>query len=381
MPSIQVPFARPYFDQEEKDRVLATIESGWVSQGAQVEEFEHLVASFVGAREAVATNSCTTALVMALRLSGIGEGDSVICPSFTCMATANSILAVGARPILAEIEAETFNLDPEDAGARIGSGTKAILGVDQLGLPANWNALAALAERHQLVLIEDAGCALGAEYRGKRVGQLGWPTAFSFHPRKIVATGEGGMLVLDDTAMASRARAFRSHGASVSDVERHKAGGALVAEYPEAGCNFRMTDLQGSLGVAQMKKLAWFRGERERQARRYNEALAEIEEVKIPTVPPFATHAYQSYLVRLQPACKRNRDELMGELIARGVACRHGIAPLHLEPYFRRTDPGRRLPISERVSQTSLFLPIFPGLTEAQQEHVIESLRRALVRG
>lgn len=373
-----VPFARPWYGPEEEELVGRVIRSGWVSQGHQVEAFEQAVASSVGAAHAVATNSCTTALILALRLQGIGPGDEVICPTFTCMATANAICAVHAKPVFVDIDPRTYNLDPALVAAALGPATRAILGVDQIGLPAAWNELAELARRHGLALIEDGACALGAEYQGKKVGGLGWPTTFSFHPRKIIATGEGGMLMLNEAELAERARRLRSHGAGVSDLVRHQSGGSINTDYPEPGYNFRMTDLQGALGVIQAHRLEWFVAERRRQARIYDQALAGLEQVETPWTPPGCQPAYQSYLVRLRPECAVSRDEVVRILVAHGVACRSGIEPLHLGPYFRAIYLGLCLPEAEKAARETLFLPIFPGLEEAQQQLVIEVFSRAV---
>ncbi len=374
-----VPFARPFYGPEEEALVARVIRSGWVSQGEQVERFERRVATFAGAAEAVATNAATTALILALRTQGVGPGDDVICPSFTCMATANAIIALHARPVFVDIDPRTYNLDVAHVAAAVTPRTRAILGVDQIGLPADWNALADLARRYGVALVEDAACALGAEYHGRRVGGLGWPTVFSFHPRKIVSTGEGGMVLFADAAHAERARRLRSHGAAISDRVRHQSGGSVDTDYPEPGYNFRLTDLQGALGAVQMERLEWLLAERRRQARLYDEALGGLEPLETPWTPPGCRPAYQSYLLRLRPACRWRPAELVRQLVAHGIACRTGIEPLHLGPYFRQRQPGLHLPQSERAARTTLFLPIFPGLTEAQQTYVIETLTR-LVR-
>jgi perosamine synthetase len=215
---MEIPLARPYTDEAEVAAAAAAIRSGWVSQGGRAAEFEGMVAEYVGARFAIATNSCTSALHLSLYLQGVGAGDEVICPSFTCFATANAIRHVGALPVFVEIEPKTFNLDPSAVALAVSSKTRAVMVVHQIGLAADMDPLREIAHQHGLVIVEDAATALGAEYKGKRVGSLGSPTAFSFHPRKIITTGEGGMLTTDDETIAERARIVRSHGASVSDL-------------------------------------------------------------------------------------------------------------------------------------------------------------------
>jgi dTDP-4-amino-4,6-dideoxygalactose transaminase len=378
---MRIPFAKPFFAEEEALRVADIVRSGWVSQGPQVAEFERLMADFCGAKEAVATSSCTSAMWLALLMAGVGHNDEVICPSFTCMATANALVQAGAIPVFADIDPRTFNLDPASVAAAITPRTRAIMGVDQIGLPAEWDALFELAAEYNLALVEDVACALGGEYKGKRTGQLGCPATFSFHPRKIIATGEGGMILLNDTAIADRARRFRSHGASVSDLVRHKAGGAIIAGYPEPGFNVRMTDMQGALGVMQMARLPWLLQERRRLARRYDLALSQLDDIQIPWAPPHALHAYQSYLIRIRRGCRVSRDDLMATLIANGVSCRHGIAPLHHEPAFRDKNLDLTLPVTEDAAQTTIFLPIFPGLSDREQDYVIDVIRSSLRNG
>ena len=253
--NMNIPLARPYTDDSEIEAVSAVIRSGWITQGRKVAEFEELVAEYVGARFAVVVNSCTSALHLSLHLQGVGPGDEVICPSFTCVATANAIRHTGAIPVFVEIDPLTFNLDPDAAAAAISPKTQAIMVVHQIGLAADMDALMQIATDHNLVVIEDAACALGGDYKHKRIGGLGNPTCFSFHPRKIITTGEGGMITTNDETLAKRARMFRAHGAAISDIDRHDALGLVVTPYNEVGYNYRMTDMQATIGIEQMKKL------------------------------------------------------------------------------------------------------------------------------
>jgi dTDP-4-amino-4,6-dideoxygalactose transaminase len=375
----QVPLLRPWLGEAEVEAAAEVIRSGWISQGPRVIEFENAVASFVGAKFAVATNAATSSLHLSLRLSGIGPGDKVICPSFTCMATANAIYHAGAEPAFVDIDVRTFNLDPAAVEAAIDPGVKAIMAVHQIGLPAEMDTLIAIARQHNLKIIEDAATSLGATYKGKRLGSLGSPTVFSFHPRKMITTGEGGMIVTDDEELAEKARQLRSAGASISDLVRHKARGVLVQQYFDYGYNYRMTDLQAAIGLVQMKKLPTMIEQRRTQAKVYDAAFAPMDEIEPPYVPEYATHAYTSYLIRLRPSAPLARDELLKEMAKRGVSCRAGIQPLHLEPFYRERFKGWHLPHTEEAARTTMFLPIFPGMTEAEQQRVITTLQHTLV--
>jgi perosamine synthetase len=376
-----IPLLRPWLGEEEAAAVREVILSGWISLGAKVAEFEHALAQYVGSSYGVATNACTTAIHLALRLSGVGVGDHVICPSFTCMATANAIHHAGAIPIFADIDPRTYNLAADAARQAVTPQTRAIMVVHQVGLPADIDAFRGLADEYGLVVVEDAATALGATYKGKQVGSLGSPTCFSFHPRKMITTGEGGMITTDDEGLAKKARILRSAGASISDLDRHKARGVLVQQYTDVGYNYRMTDMQAAMGLVQLRKLPSIVSQRADQAKRYDEALAEMEEIDTPYVPPYATHAYSSYLIRLTPRCKVGRDALLRGMASRGISCRVGIQPLHLEPVYRSIYPTLSLPVAEESARTTMFLPIFPGLTTRQQDLVVAAIKGILASG
>lgn len=373
-----VPLLRPWLADEEIAAVTEVLRSGWIAQGPKVAEFETAVARMVGARAAVATNSATTALHLMLAVAGIGAGDEVLLPSFTCMATANAVVMAGAEVRFADIERRSYNLDVHDTEARVGPRTRAVLLVDQIGLPADQDAFRELCRRHGLLLLEDAATAFGARYKGRMLGGTGLPTVFSFHPRKVITTGEGGMLLIDDEAMAERARALRSGGASVSDLVRHEAKGTILQAYEDAGFNYRMTDLQGAIGLVQLDRLGDIQRERRAQAEFYGRALAGFEEVETPSEPEWAQHAWSSYCVRVRRDAPVDAPTLVGRLAARGISCRHGIPPLHHEPYFRARMAGLVLPETEAAARETLFLPIFPGLTTEQQAFVVRTFSEAL---
>ena len=373
-----IPLTRPEFGAEEARAVADVLKSGWVVQGPRVAEFERLVASRVGASHGVATTSCTTALHLALLASGIRPGDEVICPSYSFIASANAVVYAGAVPVFAEIEDDTWNLDPSDVSRRVSLKTKAVLAVHQVGLAADLDRLRA-AVPDRVAIIEDAACAIGSSYKGRPVGSHGNVACLSFHARKTISIGEGGMLLTDDAAVADRARTLRSHGASVSDLDRHRAKGLVYEEYRELGYNYRMTDVHAAIGIEQMKRLDDLLARRRAAASRYDVAFCGSEQVQIPAQPSYAQHSYQSYAIRLRSRGGTERDDVMRELIDAGVTCRRGIPPIHLEPVYRSR--GRvSLPITEAVAAQSIFLPMYASLSESDQAFVIETLLRAISR-
>lgn len=375
----QIPLMRPWLGPEEAAAIQEVVASGWVSLGPKVAEFERQIATLVGAKHAVATNSATTALHLSMQVAGVKPGDEVILPSFTCMANANAVIMAGGVPSFADIEPGTYNLDPEDVERRITPQTRAIMMVDQIGMPADLNRFRALAARHGLILIDDAATAVGAKYQGTTVGGHGVVCCYSFHPRKVITTGEGGMLVTDDETWAERARVLRSAGASVSDFVRHQAKGSVLQQYFEAGYNYRMTDMQAAMGIVQLTKLPRILEQRRWQAAYYDQLLGGVEEIAAPFVPDYSEPAWSSYCVRVQPSSKVPAEEIVRRMSQQNVSCRHGIQPLHHEPYFAYRMGAIKLPESEAAARETLFLPIFPGLSEAQQRTVIEALKRSLV--
>jgi dTDP-4-amino-4,6-dideoxygalactose transaminase len=375
---MHIPITKPYFGEEEERAVVQVLRSGWVVQGPKVGEFERMVAEYVGARQAVATSSCTTALHLALMLRGIGEGDEVIVPSFTFIATANAVLYTGATPVFVDIDPQTYNIDPDCLEAAITPRTKAIMPVHQIGLAADMDRINPIAQRHGLAVIEDAAPALGAMYDSKKVGSLGNPTCFSFHPRKVITAGEGGMIVTDDDTLAERARILRAHGMSLSDLARHQAQSVVIEEYHDVGYNYRMSDLHAAVGIEQMKKLGFMLAQRERVAQLYNEAFADLEGVQLPFFSPAMPHSYQSYMIQLRPPMTKTREQVMQEMLEVGVATRRGVMAIHMEPYYHQRFPQVRLPVTETATRNTLILPNYATMTEAEQAYVIEHLRRAL---
>jgi perosamine synthetase len=369
---MEIPFHKPTLRGDEGDAVAQVIASGWLAQGPRVREFEAAFAARVGAAEAVATSNCTTALQLALHVSGVGPGDEVIVPSMSFIATANAVWQCGATPVFADVDPRTFNLDPESAERAVTTRTKAIMPVHQLGLPADMDAFLELADRRGLALVEDAACAIGASYRSRPIGSLGPLACFSLHPRKVITTGEGGVITLDDPELAARLRRLRQHAMSISDLARHGAKDVVIESYPERGWNYRMTDMQAALGLCQLELLDEILAERRRLAERYTAAVERIPSLEPPYEPDYAERTWQSYAVTLSTDAPVDRNELMRRLLLDGVPTRRGVMAIHEEAAYAGS--GAELPHTSAASSRSMMLPIFPGLTDAQQDHVIDRL-------
>jgi perosamine synthetase len=375
----EIPFSRPEYDDAETAAVAAVLATGWVSQGPKVAEFERRFAERVGAREAVATSSCTTALHLALLIAGIRAGDEVICPSYTFIATANAVVYTGAAPVFADIDRSTWNLDPDDVLERLTPRTKAVIVVHQFGLPAPMARYDELAHRG-IHVIEDAACVVGGTYDGRPVGSRGYTACWSFHPRKTISTGEGGMLTTDASVAAERARRLRSFGATISDRARHEARGVVFEEYRELGYNYRMTDVQAAIGLAQLTKLDRLLEARARVAARYDAAFGSMADVRVPARPADATHTYQTYGIQLLGRTAAERDAVLRALVARGISCRRGIPPLHLEPLYANRGRRPSLPCTEEVADSTILLPMFASLDDSQQARVIAAVAELAAR-
>jgi perosamine synthetase len=279
-----IPIAKPYLTEEEAQAAYDTILTGWITQGPRVAEFEQKFATYTGATYAVAVSNCTTALHLAMIIAGIKAGDEVICPSMSYIATANAIKYVGATPVFAEINIDNYNLDVEDTERKITPKTKAILLVHQIGMPADIDAFSALAKKYNLKLIEDAACAAGSSYKGKKIGSHSEIVCFSLHPRKVITTGDGGFVTTSREDYYQRLKLLRQHGMSVNDRARHESNQIIFEDHVEVAYNYRMTDIQAAVGIKQLEKLDWIVGERRKIALRYNEAFKNITSVKLPIV-------------------------------------------------------------------------------------------------
>jgi perosamine synthetase len=377
---MNIPVTKPCLGQEEIRAVADRLISGWVVQGPKVREFEERYAAFVGSRFARATTSCTTALHLSLLALGIGPGDEVLVPAFTYVATANAVLYCGATPVFVDIDIRTFNVDVAQIESRITDRTRMILPVHEFGLSADMDAILAVAGKHELLVVEDAACACGARYRGRHVGTFGKAGCFSFHPRKAITTGEGGMITTNDERLAQQIDVLRAHGASTSDLARHQSkDGFVLPEFNELGYNYRMTDIQGAIGVEQMKKLGWILDQRCARAERYTAQLAGIPGLQTPFVPQGYEHVYQSY-VTLVEASPEERDRVALELQGRGIATRQGTHAVHALGLYRKRFGLRPedYPVAWKADRQSMTLPLYATMTDEEQDYVVEHVREIL---
>jgi perosamine synthetase len=377
---IEIPFARPYLTGAEGPAAAEVIASGWLSQGKRVEAFEQAFAERVGAVDAVATTSCTTALQLALHVCGIGPGDEVIVPSLSFIATANAVHHCGATPVFADIDPLTYNLDPVAAEQLITPRTRAIMPVHQVGLPADMDEFLELGRRHGVAIVEDAACAIGASYRGTPIGAIAPLACFSFHPRKVITTGEGGMIAVNDPEVAARLRRLRAHGMDVSDLARHSATDVILEQYGERGWNSRMTDIQAVIGLCQLDALDDILARRRAVAERYTVALADVDFLAPPHEPTDRVRTWQSYCVRVAPDSPVERTELMRLLLRDGIPTRRGVMAIHEEPCYASGGGARcALPHTVAAARDVLMLPLFADMTIEQQDFVLEKLREHLL--
>ena len=385
-PKMNVPIARTSLSEEEIQSVLRPLRSGWLVQGPEVRQFEEKWSAFTGARHSIAVTSCTTALHLSLAALGFGPGDEAIVPAFTWIATANVIEHLGGKVVFCDIDLNTFNLDVNDAARKITSRTKAILPVHLFGLSAEMDSVMELARRHGLWVVEDAACGFGSTYQGRHVGTMGDTGCFSFHPRKAITTGEGGMVTTENDSLAEKIRRLRDHGAAMTDLQRHMgARPYLLADHPDAGYNQRMTDLQAALGVAQMGRAQAIIDERRRLAKNYDQAFARLAWLKTPAHLQGYGHGYQSYPCLFQPeqlspqAIKRvnaRRNEWMDSLQRAGISSRPATHAVHMLTFYREKYglKPEDFPRAYAANECSISLPLFHGMTADEQQYVVDNV-------
>ena len=368
-----IAIAKPYLTEEDAQAAYDTILTGWITQGPKVQEFEEKFAAYTGAHYAVAVSNCTTALHLAMIVAGVGPGDEVICPSMSYIATANAITYVGATPVFAEVDPLTLNLDPADAEKKISAKTKAILIVHQIGMPADIDAFQQLCEKHGLKLIEDAACAAGSAYKGKKIGAHSELVCFSFHPRKVISTGDGGMITTSREDYYHRLKLLRQHGMSVNDRVRHESKKVIFEDHLEIGYNYRMTDIQAAVGVTQLAKLDWIVQERRRIAALYQEAFKDLAFVQLPLEKEGYYSNAQSYSIYLKKNCPIERNNLMQQLLEKGIATRRGVMNTHRETAYKELAKGVKLPVSEDLQDNSIILPLYVPMSEQEISYIIDT--------
>jgi len=376
-----VPVARPLLDEREAEAAGRVILSGWVTQGPEVAGFEREFAGYVGSDYACAVANCTAALHMALMTVGVGPGDEVITVSHSFIATANAVRYCGATPVLIDVEPDTHNIDPKLIEPAVTPRTKAVLVVHQLGMPCDLAAVLAVAEKHDIAVIEDAACAIGSEIRmdgqWERIGRpRGDIACFSFHPRKVITTGDGGMLTTSNSEYDEQFRLLRQHGMSVPDTVRHKTKQVIFEEYVVVGYNYRMTDIQAAVGREQLKRLPDIIRRRRELAALYREQLGRVPAVRLPREPEWARSNWQSFCIGLPDGI--DQRQLMQTMLEAGVSTRRGVMCAHREPAYRESASAHTLPNSELVQDRHILLPLYVGMEDEDVRYVVDALADGL---
>jgi len=372
-----IPIALPCTGEEEWQATRAPLIEGWLTQGPRVAAFEKAFAERHQVRHALAATSCTTALHLILAALDIGPGDEVIVPAFTWVSTANVVVYCGAKPVFADVDRSTYNLEPASVKARISPRTKAIIAVHLFGLCADMDALADVAGR--VPIVEDAACAAGSSYHGRPAGSIGIAGAFSFHPRKSITTGEGGMVTTNDAALAEKINRLRNHGASISEEQRHSGPHPyLLPDFNLLGFNYRMTDLQGAVGLVQLAKLDKFIAERQRWADYYAAELASVSWLRTPKLPDGCTHGWQAYVCDVdERKAPRPRNEIMDALQDAGISTRPGTHAVHMLGYYRERFGLRPedFPAARDSDRNSMAIPLHNRMSAEDFRYVVDALK------
>jgi dTDP-4-amino-4,6-dideoxygalactose transaminase len=373
----RIDVMRPWLGADEVAAVTAALESGWIAQGPRVAEFESAFAARMQVAHAVAVSSCTTGLHLALVVAGIGPGDDVIVPSFSFVATANAVRYVGARPVFADVDRITGNIDGDTVKRVLTPRTRAVIAVDQGGVPVAVDDIRRVTAPSNIVLVEDAACGAGATYRGRPVGVSADIAAWSFHPRKILTTGEGGMITTDRPEWAERARALREHATSKSAADRHQDTLPAAESYTEVAYNYRMTDLQAAVGLVQLTKLDAVIERRRALAGRYREALAHVSGLRCVGDPDDGEGNFQSFWVEIGADAARSRDDYLRDLAAHDISARRGIMATHLQPAYIGSDAVMGdLTVTEHLTASTLILPLFHAMTDDEHDRVVAVMSR-----
>jgi dTDP-4-amino-4,6-dideoxygalactose transaminase len=381
-----LPFALPSIDEDEIAEVVDTLRSGWLTTGPKVKRLEAAFAEYVGARHAIAVNSCTAALHLALAASGVGPGDEVIVPTLTFCSTANVVVHLQARPRLVDAGPD-FNLDPVEVERALqrsqaeGRQVRAMIPVHFGGQPCDLDTLGEIARRTGITIVEDAAHAAGAAYAGRKIGTFGTATAFSFYTIKNMTTGEGGMLTCDDDQLADRLRRLSLHGMSHDAWRRYEGAGSWYYEVEDAGFKYNMSDIQAALGIHQLRRLDDFIAARERLARLYDEAFRNVDELETPFVHVGRTHAWHLYVLRLRTECLSiDRNRFIEELRRLNIGTSVHFIPVHLHPYYQRALGYRRgdFPVAEDLYQRIVSLPLYPRLEERDVRYVADAVVRLI---
>jgi dTDP-4-amino-4,6-dideoxygalactose transaminase len=376
-PLQQIPIMKPSLGVAEEQAARDAIASGWVAQGPRVAAFESALADRLGAGDGVVVSSCTAALHMSLVVLDLGPSDEVIVPSLSFIATANAARYVGATPVFADVDPTTQNLTPQTIADVVTPATRAVIVVHQTGVPADMDAIHAYCDPRGISVVEDAACAIGSTYKGRPIGGHSGLVAFSFHPRKVLTTGEGGAVMTSSTEWATRLRRLREHGMSMSAAMRHSSTDVVVESYMETGFNYRMTDIQAAVGLVQLERLDDIVTRRRALAERYRQLLSGISGLSTISDPPYGTGNFQSFWVVLPDDAAVDRDEVMRRMLAQGVSTRRGIMAAHLEPAYA-AGSGIELPVTDHLTKRSMILPLYHSMTPDEQDRVVAALRDAL---